>query len=55
VAQVKVYNATGADLFNQDWRVRLVPVNLGGLNTDVTQFLNQYPVFNDALGLFLSH
>jgi hypothetical protein len=55
VGQVKVYNATGADLFNQDWRVRLVPVDLGGLNTDVTQFLSQYPIFNDALGLFLSH
>jgi hypothetical protein len=55
VAQVKVYNATGADLFNQDWRVRLVPVDFDGLNTDVTQFLGQYPIFEDALGVFLAH
>ncbi|MDJ0780968.1 MAG: pilus assembly protein TadG-related protein [Desulfosarcinaceae bacterium] len=55
VAQAKVYNATGADLFNQDWRVRLVPVDLDELNTDITQFLGQYPIFEDALGLFLSH
>jgi hypothetical protein len=55
VAQVKVYNATGPDLFNQDWRVRLVPVNLAGLNTDVTQFLTQFPIFQDALGAFLAH
>ncbi|MCP4714762.1 MAG: hypothetical protein GY868_06555 [Deltaproteobacteria bacterium] len=25
IAQVEVYNSTGADLFNQDWRARLVP------------------------------
>lgn len=55
LAQVKVYNSTGADLFNQDWRVRLVPFDPNGLKSDVSQLLTQIPLIKDAAGALIVH
>lgn len=35
IAQAKIYNPTGADLFNQDWHVRLKPCKIEDLNLSI--------------------
>jgi len=32
IARAKIYNPSGADLFNQDWRVKMAPCDLENLN-----------------------
>jgi len=50
VARAEVYNPSKPDLFNQDWRVKLSPITVEGLNLDVLNISELLTEQADAFG-----